>query len=328
MEGSFYPHIFHIGSSEQFNGFAMDLFQYQAKQNPVYREYLSHLHLDPLDVKTVDDIPFLPIEFFKSHEVTCLTKEKPQLEFTSSGTTGQKTSRHLVYRPSLYRDSFTKGFQLVYGAPEDWTIIALLPTYLEREGSSLVYMMEYLIAASRSEKSGFFLHQLDEVLQILHESTGKTLLIGVTYALLDLAKQNGAKHFQNAQVVVMETGGMKGNRPEMTRNEVHNALTESFGTPHIHSEYGMTELLSQAYSVGQGIFRCPPWMRVKIRDIHDPFARVVDGRTGGINIIDLANIDSCAFIETKDLGKQINDGFQVLGRIDNTDIRGCNLMSM
>jgi Acyl-protein synthetase, LuxE len=277
-------------------------------------------------VKTIEQIPFLPIQFFKSHDVVSST-DSIQQTFTSSGTTGMITSKHLVTDISLYEESYRNAFSEFYGNIEDYAILALLPSYLEREGSSLIYMVNDLIERSNNSNSGFYLHNYHELTTKLSEldaSGQNVLLIGVTYALLDLVE---TKKFNLKNTIIMETGGMKGKRKEMIREELHQMLCDGFGVNSIHSEYGMTELLSQAYSLGNGIFECPNWMSILIRDTEDALTYVENGKTGGINVIDLANINSCSFIATQDLGKKyLNNSFEVLGRFDNSDIRGCNLM--
>lgn len=310
--------------SISFEKRALRLFQLQAEKCTVYKNYLSLLNTNISNVKSIQDIPFLPIEFFKSHTVKTSEKITEKI-FNSSGTTGQKVSRHYVDDLSVYETSFTLGFNHFYGNPKDYRILALLPSYLEREGSSLVYMCDKLILKSQHPQSGFYLNNLDELYKTLHQhSDRKTLLIGVSYALLDLAELSP---FNLKNTIVMETGGMKGKRKEMVKSELHSILQQSFGTKFIHSEYGMTELLSQAYSKGMGQFETPHWMKVLIRDIEDPLSYVEYGRSGGINIIDLANMHSCAFIATQDLGKRHdNEKFEVLGRFENSDVRGCNLL--
>lgn len=309
-----------------FNAMALDLFHLHADRNPVYRGFLDGLGVDPTLVTAVDRIPFLPIGFFRSERIL-LEGLSPALTFTSSGTTGASTSFHRVAWPALYERSFLTSFRNVYGDPADWRIIALLPSYLERGGSSLVYMAERLIAAGGDPLSGTYRFEYDRVAEVLRRSEEegrKTLLLGVTFALLDLSERHpmALRH-----TTIMETGGMKGRRPELVREELHAILKEAFGVPAIHSEYGMTELLSQAWSTGDGIYRCPPWMHVRIRDTNDPFSVVPLGRTGGIDVIDLCNSASCPFISTQDLGRQHADGsFEVLGRFDNSDLRGCNLL--
>jgi phenylacetate-coenzyme A ligase PaaK-like adenylate-forming protein len=292
----------------------------------VYQEFCDLLKTNPQKVKSLHQIPFLPIQFFKSHNV--VSNNNPvQTTFTSSGTTGTITSRHLVTDVSLYEESYRKGFSQFYGNIEDYVVLALLPSYLEREGSSLIYMVEDLINRTNNPESGFYLHNHEELIEklIQLDNAGQNvILIGVTYALLDLIEKHP---FQFQNVIIMETGGMKGKRKEMIREELHEQLCNGFGVSAIHSEYGMTELLSQAYSLGNGIFECPSWMQIHIRDTEDALSYINDGKTGGINVIDLANINSCSFIATQDLGKKYpNNSFEVLGRFDNSDIRGCNLM--
>ena len=318
--------IFQINSNAEFEAMALNIFRYQFENNPVYRSFCDLLYRHPSDVKKLQDIPFLPIQFFKSHDVVC--SQKPiQTTFTSSGTTGSKTSRHLVTDISLYEQSYLKAFNYFYGNIEDYVVLALLPSYLERDGSSLIYMVNDLILKSNHSESGFFLNNLNDLVKtidILEAKNQKTLLIGVSFALLDLAEQFEL-HLKHT--TVMETGGMKGRRKEIIREELHQTLKYGLGINSIHSEYGMTELLSQAYSKGNGVFDCPPWMKVITRDTEDPFSLQQPNKTGGINIIDLANINSCSFIATQDLGRVNPNGqFEVLGRFDDSDIRGCNLM--
>ncbi|BAX80310.1 LuxE/PaaK family acyltransferase [Labilibaculum antarcticum] len=318
--------IFNIANENDFEKTALRVFQYQATNNSVYKEYLEHLKFDISNVKTLTQIPFLPINFFKSHKVVS-TDKKEQTIFTSSGTTGNLTSRHYVPDLKIYEASFTKGFEQYYGAVSDYCILALLPSYLEREGSSLIYMMEKLIKDSKHEKSGFYLHNHEELIATitnLKKQKQKILLLGVSFALLDLAEKF---QLDLDDVIVMETGGMKGRRKEITREELHAFLTKRLGVEKIHSEYGMTELLSQAYSKGDSLFFTPSWMKILIRDTYDPFSYEQQGRSGGVNVIDLANINSCSFIETQDLGRIHTDGsFEILGRFDHSDIRGCNLL--
>jgi phenylacetate-coenzyme A ligase PaaK-like adenylate-forming protein len=318
--------IFTISNQKQFEKIALKVFRFQYENNVVYRTFCDYLKTNPQKVKSLTQIPFLPIQFFKSHDVVS-SPNPAQVTFTSSGTTGMITSRHIVTDVSLYEESYRKGFSEFYGNIEDYVVLALLPSYLERDGSSLIYMVEDLIKLSNRPESGFYLHNHEELTQKLIEldqSGQNTILIGVTYALLDLIEKNSFK-LQNT--IIMETGGMKGKRKEMIREELHKELCEGFGVSAIHSEYGMTELLSQAYSLGEGIFECPSWIQVLIRDTEDALTYVKEGKTGGINVIDLANINSCSFIATQDLGKKYpNNSFEVLGRFDNSDIRGCNLM--
>lgn len=323
-------HIFTIKSEQEFRRLVLDVFRFQATNNPIYGQYVQSLKIDIEAIEQIEQIPFLPVEFFKSFEIITNNQNtnNPQT-FTSSGTTGQITSKHFVSDSSIYQKSYLKAFELFYGNITDYCILALLPSYLEREGSSLVYMADDLIKKSKHHKSGFYLHNYDELiltLQQLQDKKQKTILLGVTYALLDVVEQFPLFR-GGSNLIVMETGGMKGKRKEMIREELHSILCEGFGVKSIHSEYGMTELLSQAYSKGDGIFTTPPWMKILIRDTNDPFSYLPAGRTGGINIIDLANIYSCSFIATQDLGKtNPNSSFEVLGRFDNSDIRGCNLL--
>lgn len=314
-------------SDRDFNLVSLDVFNYQYQHNEIYRAYVSSLKVNPNIVKHYSQIPFLPIEFFKTKEVVCEKINEHAICFSSSGTTGQITSKHYVNDISIYETSFNRGFELFYGNPSNYCILALLPNYLERTGSSLVYMFDKLIKHSNHSKSGFYLNNLTDLkrnINELKESNQKTLLLGVTYALLDLAEMDIEL---SDNFIVMETGGMKGRRKEMLKEELHNLLKQSFKVNSIHSEYGMTELLSQAYSKKDGFFQCSPWMKVLIRDINDPFTYLMEGKSGGVNVIDLANINSCSFIETKDLGKINQDShFEILGRFDNSDLRGCNLM--
>ena len=318
--------IFSISSSKQFEKIALKVFRFQYDNNVVYREFCQYLNVEKHDVKSLRQIPFLPIQFFKSHEVLS-SEEKIQETFTSSGTTGMTTSRHLVTDITLYEESYRKAFSQFYGNIENYAVLALLPSYLDREGSSLIYMVDDLIKLSNHPESGFYLNNYDELIQKLIEldaAEENIILIGVTYALLDLIEK---QDFQLKNVIIMETGGMKGRRKEMIREELHDLLCKGFGVDAIHSEYGMTELLSQAYSLGHGVFECPNWMQILIRDTEDALSYIENGKTGGINVIDLANINSCSFIATQDLGKKKpNNSFEVLGRFDNSDIRGCNLM--
>ncbi|PZQ92682.1 MAG: acyl transferase [Flavobacterium johnsoniae] len=318
--------IFSISNNKQFEKIALKVFRFQYDNNSVYREFCQFLNVEKQQVKSLQQIPFLPIQFFKSHDVLTST-EKIQETFTSSGTTGMSTSRHFVTDITLYEESYRKGFAQFYGNIENYAVLALLPSYLEREGSSLIYMVNDLIQLSNHPESGFYLNNYDDLIQKLlqlDEAGENIILIGVTYALLDLIEK---QQFHLKNTIIMETGGMKGKRKEMIREELHELLCKGFGVNAIHSEYGMTELLSQAYSLGNGIFECPNWMQVLIRDTEDALSYVENGKTGGINVIDLANINSCSFIATQDLGKkQPNNSFEVLGRFDNSDIRGCNLM--
>ena len=314
--------IFNIQTPFDFEKAALAVFSYQHEHVSVYRKFCELLNVDVATVSKIEQIPFLPIAFFKSHVI--LSEEK--ILFESSGTTGSITSKHHVSELSLYEKSFLKGFERVYGSPRNLNILALLPSYLEREGSSLVYMVDRLIKETKSEYSGFYLNETETLIEKLHlleKSDKKTLLIGVSYALLDLIE---TQKFQLKNTIIMETGGMKGRRREMVKEELHASLRDGFGVSHIHSEYGMTELLSQAYSTKHGDFTCPPWMKVLTRDTEDALT-LSTNKTGGINVIDLANLYSCSFIATQDLGKLNPDGsFKILGRFDSSDIRGCNLM--
>ena len=318
--------IFQISDEDSFTRMAFEVFAFQYKNNAVYRSFCDALKMPPASVKALQQIPFLPVSFFQSHRIASFEGSE-QITFSSSGTTGSVPSRHFIADLSVYERSFSLGFERFYGKPDNYAILALLPGYLERSGSSLIYMVNSLIRASENPKSGFYLHDLKKLagtLEQLHNASQKILLIGVSFALLDLAEQFP----QNlSRAIIMETGGMKGKRKEMVREELHQILKNAFGAEAIHSEYGMTELLSQAYSKGDGIFMCPPWMKVLISDINDPLSLVGYGKTGGINIIDLANIHSCSFIATQDLGKtNQNSTFEVLGRFDYSAVRGCNLL--
>ena len=318
--------IFNIQSEADFKATALEVFKFQFEHNAVYRSFCDLLYKHPSDVTSLEQIPFLPIEFFKTH--TIISTNKPtKATFTSSGTTGSIVSKHHVVDLDVYKQSFRTGFESFYGTIENYTVLALLPSYLEREGSSLVYMANDMILQSKQPESGFYLHDLEALkntLTSLEAKGQKTLLIGVSYALLDLIE---AYSFELKHTIVMETGGMKGQRKELVKSELHALLKQGFGVDTIHSEYGMTELLSQAYSKGGGIFETPPWMKVLTRDPEDALSIQPNGKSGGINIIDLANINSCAFIATQDLGKIRSDGtFEILGRFDQSDIRGCNLM--
>ena len=313
--------------NESFNELALEVFRYQYQQNHWYRKFCDLSNKSSEKVLYYTDIPFLPVSFFKQQPVCCFEPVWAERIYTSSGTTGSNTSRHYVRKYADYKMSFETAFHQFYGDPKDYCILALLPGYLEREGSSLIEMAQELIKASQHPKSGFYLNNYRDLIHTvnqLQQKGQKTLLLGVTYALLDLAEMGP---FNWPDLIVMETGGMKGKRREMIREELHEQLKTGLGVSAIHSEYGMTELLSQAYSQGNGIFNCPPWMKILTRDTYDPLTLRVDGKTGGVNIIDLANIDSCSFIATQDLGRLHPDGsFEIMGRFDNSDIRGCNLM--
>ena len=318
--------IFNISTQKDFNEITLEVFSYQFQHNPVYREFCQLLKRTPKNVSRVEEIPFLPIEFFKKKKI--ISSEKtPEIIFTSSGTTGSATSKHYVTDLNVYEESFLKAFEIFYGNPEDIVILALLPSYLERQGSSLIYMADSLIKRSKHSESGFYLNDLEALqhqLKELDKSGKKILLLGVSFALLDLVE---TYNFDLKNTTIMETGGMKGRRKEMIREELHQILTEGFGVDKIHSEYGMTELLSQSYSKGNGVFETPPWMKILIRDPEDALVYLPKHKTGGINVIDLANFNSCSFIATQDLARQINDdSTKIIGRFDNSDIRGCNLL--
>ena len=317
--------IFNISSSEEFEKLSLEVYQYQYQHNPVYQKFCKLLKKSPENVLSIREIPFLPIEFFKKENI--ITEEqKAEITFTSSGTTGAATSKHHVADLRIYEESFLKAFEAFYGCPEDYTFLALLPSYLERTGSSLIYMADALIKRSNKPDSGFYLNNLEDLsekLKKLDQAGKKVFLIGVSFALLDLVEN---ETFDLQHTIVMETGGMKGRRKEMIREELHQILRSGFGVDHIHSEYGMTELLSQAYSIGNGVFETPNWMNILIRDPEDALTYVQDGKTGGINVIDLANLNSCSFIATQDLGKISGEQIEIMGRFDNSDIRGCNLL--
>ena len=333
---------------EEFDALALEIFQYQAEHNLVYKKYLRHLHIQVNTIDTIKKIPFLPIEFFKTQNVIS-GEDKTRITFESSGTTGQNTSQHHVQDPEFYLRIAEQIFEKFYGKLSNFRIFALLPSYLERTNSSLIYMVDHFIKKSGNPNSGFYLDDYKALAKALggdgtnkkgngRNQTSNILLIGVTFGLLDFAESDIDLSFlQNTDnLIVMETGGMKGRRKELLREEVHEILTKAFHVKTIHSEYGMTELLSQGYSKGEGVFELPVSMKIMLRDINDPFHYITNSRSGGINIIDLANMDSCCFVETKDLGSWITENreqnldnyqkFSILGRFDNSDIRGCNLM--
>ena len=318
--------IFDISCPLDFEKKALEIFKFQFENNLVYRSFCDLLCKHPSEIKDLKDIPFLPIDFFKSHEIKISSKKTSKI-FTSSGTTGSNLSKHYVTDLDLYEKSFINCFKVFYGDINDYTILGLLPSYLERNNSSLVYMVNKMIEQSKFPESRFYLDEIDELKETilnLEKEKRKTILIGVSYALLDLIEYN---KFNLKHTIIMETGGMKGKRKELIKSELHKLLKNGFGVNNIHSEYGMTELLSQAYSKKNGLFSTPPWMKILIRDTEDPQSILPLAKTGGINIIDLANINSCPFIATMDLGKLHEDGqFEVLGRFDQSDIRGCNLM--
>ena len=317
--------IFKISDPIHFKDLALKIYDFQYKNNRVYREFcnLNNKNLD--NVQEILEIPFLPISFFKTHKI--LSSKKIEKTFFSSGTTNKISSKHFVSDLNLYEKSFLTNFQENFGDPRDYTIIGLLPNYLENKSSSLIYMVNKLIQKSNCNESGFYLEKYESLIYKLLELENlgkKIILIGVSYALLDLIE---VKKIKLKNTIIIETGGMKGKRKEMIKSELHEILKSGFGITNIQSEYGMTELLSQAYSKKNGIFKCPKWMKIFIRDINDTNNLSSNKKTGGINIIDLANIYSCSFIATDDLGKMVAESkFEVLGRIDNSDIRGCNLL--
>ena len=318
--------IFDISCPLDFEKKALEIFKFQFENNLVYRSFCDLLCKHPSQIKDLKDIPFLPIDFFKSHEIKISSKKTSKI-FISSGTTGSNLSKHHVTDLDLYEKSFMNCFKIFYEDINDYTILGLLPSYLERNNSSLVYMVNKMIEQSKFPESRFYLDEIDELKETilnLEKEKRKTILIGVSYALLDLIEYH---KFNLNHTIIMETGGMKGKRKELIKSELHKLLKNGFGVNNIHSEYGMTELLSQAYSKKNGLFSTPPWMKILIRDTEDPQSILPLAKTGGINIIDLANINSCPFIATMDLGKLHEDGqFEVLGRFDQSDIRGCNLM--
>ena len=318
---SFSEKIFSLSSDAEFEAAALELFRRQAEQCPPYSEYISLLGVNPAEVNRVEDIPFMPIEFFKWRDVYCGEGE-PEKVFTSSNTGGTVASRHMMQSLVLYEQAFTRAFEQFYGAAEGWSIYGLLPNYLQRDGSSLVYMVDRLIA--RCGSGGFYLDEYEKLIADMAADTKPKILLGVSYALWDLAEQYAPK-LENT--IVMETGGMKGQREELPKSEFHKILTEAFGVEKIHSEYGMAELTSQAYSSGDGVFRAPAWMRVVVRDVNNPLKMLPAGSRGAVSIIDLANISSCAFIATQDVGRTFADGsFMIEGRLSGADIRGCNLL--
>jgi len=324
--GFFQQEIFKIKSFSDFEKLTLEIFRWQAEENSVYHEYIRNLNIDTTNINAIEKIPFLPVELFKTHKVLS-GDDNFEVVFTSSGTTSENTSNHFVKDVLFYEKVFLNIFNVFYGNPEEYVILALLPSYLERSGSSLIYMMERLIEKTNKRESGFYLDDLEKLnstLIQLSSNKKKTILFGVTFALLDFV----AKYKINfPELIVMETGGMKGRRKEIIRDEVHEELCKGFNVASIHSEYGMTELLSQAYSKGHGKFKTPYWMKIIVRDPYDPLSKALYNSSGGINIIDLANIDSCAFIATQDLGKIFSDGtFEILGRFDFSDMRGCNLL--
>ena len=318
---NFFDKIFSISTDAEFEAVALELFRRQAELCAPYREYISLLGVDAAAVERVEDMPFLPIEFFKWRDVYCGEGE-PEKVFTSSNTGGTVASRHMMQSLALYEQAFTRAFEQFYGAAEGWSIYGLLPNYLQREGSSLVYMVDRLIA--RCGSGGFYLDEYEKLIADMAADPKPKILLGVSYALWDLAEQYAPK-LDNT--IVMETGGMKGQREELPKTEFHKILTGAFGVEKIHSEYGMAELTSQGYSSGDGVFRAPAWMRVVVRDVNNPLKMLPAGSRGAVSIIDLANLSSCAFIATQDVGRTFEDGsFMIEGRLTGADIRGCNLL--
>lgn len=318
---NFSDKIFSISSEEEFEAAALELFRRQAVMCEPYRQYVELLGVNPAEVSRVEDIPFLPIEFFKWRDVYCGERE-PEKVFTSSNTGGTVASRHMMQSLALYERAFTTAFEQFYGATEGWSIYGLLPNYLQREGSSLVYMTDRLIQSCGS--GGFYLDEYEKLIADMSADPKPKILLGVSYALWDLAEQYAPKL---SNTIVMETGGMKGQREELPKAEFHKILCSAFGVEKIHSEYGMAELTSQAYSSGDGVFRAPGWMRVVVRDVNNPLKMLPAGSRGVVSIIDLANVWSCAFIATQDVGRTFEDGsFMIEGRLSGSDIRGCNLL--
>ena len=313
--------ILSIKSDAEFEAAALELFRFQAERCKPYKEYISLLGIDPSEIERIEDIPFLPIELFKSHDIYCADTE-PEIIFTSSNTGGTTPSRHMMASTEVYRLAFTQAFEAFYGKIDGWSIYGLLPNYLEREGSSLVYMTDELIR--RAGSGGFYLNDYERLIEDMERDPKPKILLGVSYALWDVAEQYAPKL---ANTIIMETGGMKGRRKELTKSELHDILCRGFGVKSIHSEYGMAELTSQAYSKGEGIFETPRWMQILVRDVNDPLDHAPQGMRGGIDVIDLANLTSCAFIRTQDIGRKLDERRFVLeGRIAGSDIRGCNLL--
>ncbi|MCD4773631.1 MAG: acyltransferase [Bacteroidales bacterium] len=318
--------IFNTNSTEKFNDAAIEIFHYQYQSNELYQEFVNHLKIKPSDIRSYNEIPFLPVGFFKTHKIKS-NKKAAEIVFSSSGTSGSIPSKHYVTDISVYQYSFRNAFEYFFGDIKNYCVLALLPSYLEREGSSLVFMIDDLIKRSENSNSGFYLYNTHGLVKKIHEmehQKQKVILFGVSFALLDLVEKYT---INTPNAIIMETGGMKGRKKEIIRNELHRQLCDGFGVQSIQSEYGMTELLSQAYSKANGIYNTPPWMKILVRDINDPLSIIGNNKTGGINIIDLANYNSCSFIATQDLGKlHNNSSFEVLGRFDESDIRGCSLL--
>jgi len=321
--------IFNIKTEEDFLRGCLETFRFQYENVEIYRKFVDYLNIDPQNVNELAKIPFLPIEMFKNHQI--LNKNiSTQLYFQSSGTTQMNLSKHFIADENIYKESIYKSFEQFIGKPEDFIFLGLLPSYLEKQNSSLIYMVDYLMKKSDKPENGYFLYNHEDLFKLLNDlKDKKVILFGVSFALLDFldyCNSNSQTLKLSDTLTVIETGGMKGRKEEMTKDELLKILQEGFKTNKIYSEYSMTELLSQAYSLGENIYRCPNWMRILVRNAEDPFNYEKEGRTGAINIIDLANIHSCSFIATQDLGKTTGDKFQVLGRIDHSDIRGCSLL--
>ncbi|MEG1590032.1 LuxE/PaaK family acyltransferase [Chryseobacterium sp.] len=321
--------IFDIKTEDDFLAASLKTFRYQYDNIEVYRKFVDYLKINPEEIESLDEIPFLPIEIFKNHQI--LNKNaSTDLFFQSSGTTQMNLSKHFIADENIYQESIYKSFEQFIGKPEDFIFLGLLPSYLEKQNSSLIYMVDYLMKKSGKSENGYFLYNHEDLFRLLNElKDRKVILFGVSFALLDFLDfcnlNSQILQFSN-NLIVIETGGMKGRKEEMTKDELLEILQSGFKTDKIYSEYSMTELLSQAYSLGQNEYQCPSWMRILIRNVEDPFSYEKEGKTGAINIIDLANIHSCSFIATQDLGKIVGDKFQVLGRIDHSDIRGCSLL--
>lgn len=314
--------IFDISTPQEFESLAIEIYKFQYQQNKIYNQFVNQLNLP--NPQNICEIPFIPISFFKTHQI--ISSDYPIThKFLSSGTTSQNRSKHLVQNIKLYETSFLKSYLSFIGNPKDQVILGLLPNYIEQGNSSLVYMVDKLIKETENELSGFYLKNTDELLKQYQKAicqNKKVVIFGVSYALLDLAEKN----VDLSKATIIETGGMKGRRKELSKDQLHEQLKKGLNCEFIASEYGMTELFSQSYSNKDGVFKLPNWMQVIIRDINDPLSYVKNGKTGGINVIDLANLYSCSFIATQDLGKINNGMLQLMGRFDNSDIRGCNLM--
>lgn len=321
--------IFDIQTEEDFLTACLETFCFQYENIEIYRKFVDYLNINPQNVDALVKIPFLPIEMFKNHQI--LNKNiSTDLFFQSSGTTQMNLSKHFIADENIYQESIYKSFEQFIGKPEGFIFLGLLPSYLEKQNSSLIYMVDYLMKKSGKPENGYFLYNHEDLFQLLNElKDKKVILFGVSFALLDFLDTLESLNLsisQSLNLTVIETGGMKGRKEEMTKDELLEILQNGFKTDKIYSEYSMTELLSQAYSLGENIYQCPNWMRILVRNAEDPFNYEKEGRTGAINIIDLANIHSCSFIATQDLGKTMGDKFQVLGRIDHSDIRGCSLL--